>query len=181
MKRMAWMSIALTVSVLLVGAALFLGGCEDEVAAEVLGGGQVAATQAPEPAAGTTVIEMPADSSSSVAGATNTEALGKGGTPAEVVAVPGVLEIDHLVENVDSYLGKSVAVRGMILAQCIRGCRFTLDDGTGVVNIELVDEALEEVLMKGSVGRTVEVRGIVDSTSPVRILVEGRNSWEYVD
>ena len=74
-----------------------------------------------------------------------------------------------------------MAVRGTILTQCIRGCRFSLDDGTGVVNIELVGEAEANLLMQGSVGRIVEVRGVVEGSSRPMILVEDRDGWSYVD
>jgi len=179
MKRATWMPAALAVAVVLTGAALFLTGCENEIAAEVLGGSQTA--QAEEPVTETAIVEMPAEIAGVATGMAETDAGGKGGPPEEESIVPGVIEISNLGDNASAYVGMTVTVQGTILAQCIRGCRFSLHDGTGVVNIELVDEALENVLMKGSVGRIVEVRGIVDSTSPTRILVEDRTGWSYVD
>jgi len=182
MKRVAWMPAVLAAVMTLAGAVLFLTGCEDEVAAGVLGGRDVATQEqdAPE-AVESTPDEMHASVSGEESGAFTASSAVEETEQAEAQVVDGVMEIGVLVDDTASYLGKSVAVQGTILAQCIRGCRFSLDDGTGVVNIELVDEALEDVLMKGSVGRAVEVRGIVDSASPVRILVEDRGGWEYVD
>ena len=91
------------------------------------------------------------------------------------------MNIDTLIENAVAYDGEEVLLQGKILTQCIRGCQFTLDDGTGTVGVELVDEALENVLMTGSVGRTVLVRGLVETSPRPLVVIESRDGWSYVD
>ena len=96
-------------------------------------------------------------------------------------AEQGILAVRDLIENAADYEGMEVQLQGKILTQCIRGCQFTLDDGTGVVGVELVDDALENVLMRGSVGRTVLLRGVVEASPRPLVLVEDREGWGYVD
>lgn len=148
-----------------LGSALMLTGCDDEAVAEAgtaRGTGSVAAA-----APAVAQPEQPADQ------------------PVESVAQGELsilaMSVDELIQNTEEYAGHEVVVRGTILTQCIRGCQFSLDDGTGVIGIELVEEALENVLMRGSVGRIVEVRGIIEDSSRPLILVKDRNGWRYVD
>lgn len=178
MKRGRWSLAFVIAGTLFVGAIFFLSGCEDEATGGVVDQGVVAAlaSEAAARAPGETSPMMTGEA----AGTAETSAAGKAVEDDAAASPPSVMPIENLVENAAAYVGKMVVVRGTILAQCIQGCRFTLDDGTGVVNIELVDEALENVLMQGSVGRIVEVRGIVDSASPPRVLVEDRDGWDYV-
>ncbi|MCK5827422.1 hypothetical protein KAH43_02770 [Candidatus Bipolaricaulota bacterium] len=56
-------------------------------------------------------------------------------------------------------------VRGTIVTQCISGCTFSLEDGMAVIAVELIDDAVDNVLGGGSIGRSVEVRRTVE-TSP---------------
>ena len=147
-----------------LGSVLMLVGCEGEAEAGTARGAGNIPDAAPAVAA---APEEPTD-------------------PPIVGTAEGELEIlamsvDELVQNTADYAGREVSVRGTILTQCIRGCKFSLDDGTGVIAIELVDEALENVLMRGSVGRIVEVRGVIEGTSRPLILVEDRDGWRYVD
>jgi len=151
-----------------VGATLMLSGCGDDAVAQ--------ATGAPDSgqAAGSVDIETAAQ-------ATQPTTVD---SPPEAVAEPdalAVMNIDTLIESAASYDGVEVLLQGKILTQCIRGCQFTLDDCTGVVGVELVDEALENVLMTGSVGRTVLVRGIVETSPRPLVVIENRDGWSYVD
>ncbi|MFC2077340.1 hypothetical protein ACFLTM_00835 [Candidatus Bipolaricaulota bacterium] len=149
-----------------LASALMLAGCDDEAVAEVAsaqGVGSIAvappaSVQPQEPAVQTPIA-----------------AAGDG------AAAALQLSVEELIMNTEAYVGQEVVVRGIILTQCIRGCQFSLDDDTGVIGIELVEEALENVLMTGSVGRTVEVRGIVEGGSRPLILVKDRDGWRYVD
>ena len=146
-----------------LGSVLLLAGCDDEAAAEATstrGTGSL-------PEATPVAAESP-----EVAGQD-----GEAGGELSILA----LSVDELIQQTDAYIGQEVVVRGTILTQCIRGCTFSLDDGTGVVSVELAEEGLENLLMTGSVGRIVEVRGIVEGPSRPLILVEDRDGWRYVD
>lgn len=92
-----------------------------------------------------------------------------------------VANIDTLMANASMYANKEVVVTGTIVTQCIRGCQFSLEDGTGVVAVELVDEALEKILERGSVGKKVEVRGILERSPRLLIVVEEPENWRYLD
>jgi len=176
MKRSSAIPVVLAVAAMVLGA-FFLVGCEDEVASGALGGIPVMAQNTEM---GT--VDTASDTQESTPAAPEGQEEEESTDPATSEPVSlGLVNVDALIAKPDSYLGKVVTVKGTILSQCIRGCRFSLDDGTGVVNIELLDEALEEVLMKGSVGRVVQVTGLVDHTAPPRIIVEDRGQWSYVE
>ena len=165
MMKTARILIAVMLVGIGLGSVLMLAGCEDEAEAgtsAARGAGNVPNT-AP-------AIATPEES-------TDPPIVGTAEGQLETLA----MSVDELVQNTAEYTGREVVVRGTILTQCIRGCQFSLDDGTGVIGIELVEEALENVLMRGSVGRIVEVRGIIEGTSRPLILVKDREGWRYVD
>ena len=176
MKRSSTIPVVLAAAAMVLGA-FFLVGCEDEVASGALGGVPV---MAQNPGTGTADVASETEDTAPAEPEGQEEEEPTDPATNEPVSL-GLVNVDALIEKPDSYLGKVVTVKGTILSQCIRGCRFSLDDGTGVVNIELLDEALEEVLMKGSVGRVVQVTGVVDPTAPPRIVVENRGQWSYVE
>lgn len=80
--------------------------------------------------------------------------------------------IRELFDHRDRYDGKTVVVRGKITTQCVRGCRFNLDDGTGVLFVELVEDALERVLPRGSIGKRIEVRGVFHAEPRPTLVVD---------
>ncbi|MFC2079169.1 hypothetical protein ACFLSZ_04235 [Candidatus Bipolaricaulota bacterium] len=92
-----------------------------------------------------------------------------------------VSSIDELIAGARAYANKEVIVRGSIVTQCIRGCQFSLEDGTGIVGVELIDDALDNVLTVGNVGRQIEVRGTIESSPSVVIVVEDPDNWRYLD
>ncbi len=161
-------------TVLVVGlgltGALMLAGCDEDDLA------QAADTTVSGQATGSADVEAAA---AQVAEAATVDAAPV--AAALAVAATDVMNIDALIASAASFDGQEVLLQGKILTQCIRGCQFTLDDGTGVVGVELVDEALENVLMTGSVGRTVLVRGIVETSPRPLVLIENRDGWSYVD
>ena len=89
--------------------------------------------------------------------------------------------LDELFANAAVYSNKEVVVRGTIVTQCISGCTFSLEDGTAVIAVELVDDALDNVLDGGSVGRSVEVRGTVETSPQLAIVIEDPEDWNYLD
>lgn len=93
----------------------------------------------------------------------------------------GVLPIEVVIDHAEHLVGVEIIVRGTILTQCIVGCRFAISDDTGVINVELEDDALENTLVQGSVGRIVEVRGVILESSPAKLIVRDPTAWEYAD
>jgi len=89
--------------------------------------------------------------------------------------------LDELFANAATYSNKAVVVRGTIVTQCISGCTFSLEDGTGVIGVELIDDALDHVLDGGSIGRLVEVRGTVEVSPHLVIVIEDPEDWNYLD
>jgi hypothetical protein len=89
--------------------------------------------------------------------------------------------LDELFANAASYSNKNVVVRGTIVTQCISGCTFSLEDGTAVIAVELIDDALDHVLDGGSIGRSVEVRGTVETSPQLAIVIEEPEDWNYLD
>jgi hypothetical protein len=99
-----------------------------------------------------------------------------------VNAGPIVIDtLDELFVNAASYSDKEVIVRGTIVTQCISGCTFSLEDGTAVIAVELIDDALDHVLDGGSIGRSVEVRGTVETSPQLAIVIEEPEDWNYLD
>jgi uncharacterized protein YdeI (BOF family) len=97
-------------------------------------------------------------------------------------AGPTVIDtLDELFANAAVYSNKEVVVRGTIVTQCISGCTFSLEDGTAVIAVELIDDALDNVLDGGSVGRSVEVRGTVETSPQLVIVIEDPEDWNYLD
>jgi len=92
-----------------------------------------------------------------------------------------IATIDELIAGASSYGSREIIARGTIVTQCIAGCTFSLEDGTGVVSVELIDDALDNVLSGGSIGRQVEVRGTVERSPYLVIVVEDPDGWRYLD
>jgi hypothetical protein len=90
------------------------------------------------------------------------------------------LDVADLIGDPQQYLGVEITLRGIILAQCSRGCTFTLDDSTGELRIEMVDDAVLDPLSAGSVGRSVEVRGTFALRPDPVLILSAAGSWRYL-
>lgn len=99
--------------------------------------------------------------------------------PVEVRRAPEAVTIGALLKGGARYEGKEVVVRGKIVTLCVRGCQFTLADGTGVVAVELVGAALERTVPRGSLSKTVEVRGVFRSSPRPHISVDDPEGWWF--
>ena len=172
-------------------AVATLSGCDGEAVAE---SGPLPVAQGPTEAISPTVAGPEHEASEN--GAVPSSFAGNAGAPGDVQAATtsaggptngagavdgNTLAIETVLASPASYVGKEVTVRGVILTQCIRGCRFSIDDGTGVIGIELVDEALEKLIAQGSVGRTVRVTGSVEGSSRPLIFVHTADGWTFDD
>jgi len=61
----------------------------------------------------------------------------------------------------------------------MRGCRFAIDDGTGVVNVELVEKALDRLISQGSVGKQAQARGVFHQNPRPLVAVEKPEDWDF--
>ncbi len=88
--------------------------------------------------------------------------------------------IRQLLDNRDRYHGATVLVEGKVATQCVvRGCWFILEDQTGVILVELVEEALDNPIPRGSIGRAVQVRGKFFFAPRPRIVLERPEDWSF--
>ena len=85
--------------------------------------------------------------------------------------------VEELIKNGKQYEGSWVLVKGTIITQCMRGCEFALDDGTGVISVQLVGKALDRLIPKGSVGKSAEVTGVFHQAPRPQVAVERINDW----
>lgn len=138
------------------------------------------ANSVPPPASVTAETTVPPVESPPVAAASDTKTadlppsgseLGTGGKVGTRTQ-PEQVTIRALFDHRDQYDGRIVIVRGKITTQCPQGCRFNLDDGTGVLFVELVDKALERALPPGSIGKQIEVRGVFHAAPRPALIVD---------
>lgn len=90
------------------------------------------------------------------------------------------MAIEELIESGESYEGREVLVKGTIITQCMRGCKFAIDDGTGVINVELVAKALDRLISQGSVGKQAQARGVFHQTPRPLVAVEKPENWDFL-
>jgi len=72
--------------------------------------------------------------------------------------LPGSVSLGEIVKLPLAYDGKEVVVKGKISSECGSGCWFMLDDGTGILYVDLAPNNFAIPQMQGS---TVEVKGII--------------------
>ncbi len=94
--------------------------------------------------------------------------------------VPQRVSVREIAQNPHQYAGKIVILQGKITTLCARGCTFTLEDGTGAVVVELVGDALDNLVPRTGLGRWVEVQGRVELSGGLRVVVENPDGWRFV-
>lgn len=97
------------------------------------------------------------------------------GGPSEPMAVT----VRELASAGAEYAGREVVLTGRILNLCIRGCQLSLDDGTGVMAVELVDDALNNTIPFRSTGRQIEVTGTFRLTPRPHVSVDRPDGWRF--
>ena len=108
------------------------------------------------------------------------EATPGSGTAAEVAPTgPVAVNVWELVSAGADYAGREVILTGRILNLCVRGCQLSLDDGTGVMPVELVDDALSNTVPLRSTGRRIEITGIFRLTPRPHVSVERPDGWRF--
>ncbi len=50
---------------------------------------------------------------------------------------PKIIGIEDILAKPDVYIGQAVVVKGKIISECGSGCWFTLNDGTGIIYVDL--------------------------------------------
>lgn len=193
-----WIAVAIAVlGALIVGGVLLLRGADGGAPPSVgMAQGSVVGAGEDGMGASESMASVPQErSGSDLSLDTSTEmslaALASGGAtvqtpPASLAQAPspevtsapaGLVPIEKLIKNAGEYEGRIVTIKGEILAQCAAGCEFSVDDGTGVLSVQLEGAALDKVLAKGSVGKKVEVTGVFRRSPRPQLAVEKLGSW----
>lgn len=97
-----------------------------------------------------------------------------------MTTMPVEVAIEELIKNSNKYEGSWVLVKGTIITQCMRGCKFAIDDGTGVINVELVGKALDRLISQGSVGKQAQARGVFHQAPRPLVAVEKPENWDFL-
>ncbi len=92
---------------------------------------------------------------------------------------PVVITVWELASAGAEYAGREVVLTGRVLTLCIRGCQLSLDDGTGVMPVELVDDALSNTIPLRSVGRQIEITGVFRLAPRPHVSVERPDGWRF--
>lgn len=69
-----------------------------------------------------------------------------------------ITDIKEILENSQQYNGTSVSVKGKITNECGSGCWFMLEDGTGLIYVDLAPNNFAIPQLQGS---TVIVKGVI--------------------
>ncbi len=173
MTKAIWvLGAVIVVGIGIVAGVIFAGGNEPQAVAVTAAKGSGLDTVATSPAAAQVNTPAPIQVA---------ETVQNNNQPAADFGPIVVDSLDELFANAAAYSNKAVVVRGTIVTQCISGCTFSLEDGTGVIGVELIDDALDHVLDGGSIGRLVEVRGTVEVSPHLAIVIEDPEDWNYLD
>lgn len=118
----------------------------------------------------TAAASVPAASSDTAVAAAQPSALVPSATPT----------IDELIQDQALYEGRSIALRGTVLTQCTAGCEFALDDGTGVLSVQLEGKGKDRLIPLGKVGKKIEVHGVFRAAPRPQVVIEDPNGWQFV-
>ncbi len=88
--------------------------------------------------------------------------------------------IDQLIQNAATYEGAPVSLSGTILTQCTAGCEFALDDGTGVLSVQLEGKGKDRLIPVGKVGKKIAVEGVFRASPRPQIVIDDPNGWQFV-
>jgi hypothetical protein len=153
----------------------------------------------PAPATPVPVTPVPTAVSISASGTAPGSSEGSAPAPAVVASVPAASSdtgaaaaqplaavpsatptIDELIQNQALYEGRPIALRGTILTQCTAGCEFALDDGTGVLSVQLEGKGKDRLIPLGKVGKKIEIQGVFRAAPRPQIVIEDPNGWQFV-
>lgn len=131
--------------------------------------GEPAASAVPVAPAPAVVASVPAASSDTGVAAARPSVLVPSATPT----------IDELIQNQTLYEGRPIALRGTILTQCAAGCEFALDDGTGVLSVQLEGRGKDRLIPLGKVGKKIEIHGVFRAAPRPQVVIEDPNGWQF--
>ncbi len=154
-------------------------------------GAPAAAAAVAAPAAATTVpTAAPAVPSATAASIVDGTATGSAdaqpmatsepASPPAAVTLSTTPTVDELIQNAAAYEGQPVVLRGTILTQCTAGCEFALDDGTGVLSVQLEGKGKDRLIPLGKIGKKIEVHGVFRAAPRPQIVIEDPNGWQFV-
>lgn len=88
--------------------------------------------------------------------------------------------VDELIQSAAAYEGTAVSLSGTILTQCTAGCEFALDDGTGVLSVQLEGKGKDRLIPLGKVGKKIAIQGVFHAAPRPQIVIEDPNGWQLV-
>ncbi len=121
-----------------------------------------------------------AESTSAAANASAAPEVNQSAPATSSAAAKAIPTVDELIQNASTYEGMPVALTGTILTQCSAGCEFALDDGTGVLSVQLEGKGKDRLIPSGKVGKTIQVRGVFQSDPRPQVIVEDPDAWQFV-
>ena len=127
-----------------------------------------------------------AEASAAVAVAPTTNGGPSAGSPVTTPAVgttkaqSAPATIDELIQNAAAYEALPVSLSGAIVTQCVAGCEFALDDGTGVLSVQLEGKAKDRLIPLGKVGKKIAIQGVFHAEPRAQIVIEDPNGWQFV-
>ncbi len=88
--------------------------------------------------------------------------------------------IDELIQNAAAYEGATVSLSGTVLTQCTAGCEFALDDGTGVLSVQLEGRGKDRLIPLGKVGKRIAAQGTFHASPRPQVVIEDPNGWQFI-
>ena len=185
-KTILWVVLGV-VAVAGISAFVFLGLGHPRVAGAPAAAAAVAAPATSKTVATATAPATPsAPATSGVDGAAAGSADAQPTAASEPVTAPAAVPlsaaptVDELIQSAVAYEGQAIVLRGTILTQCTAGCEFALDDGTGVLSVQLEGKGKDRLIPLGKVGKKIEVHGVFRAAPRPQIVVEDPNGWQFV-
>jgi hypothetical protein len=179
-KTLIWVVVGILAVAGLSAVAFMQFGPRSDPAASAVPASAAPASAAPTLPAPTSAVPVtPVPVTAAPAAASISPSATAAAQPAALVpsATP---TIDELIQNQALYEGRSIALTGTILTQCTAGCEFALDDGTGVLSVQLEGKGKDRLIPLGKVGKRIEIRGTFRAAPRPQVVVEDPNGWQFV-
>ena len=195
-KTLIWIVVGILAVAGLSAVAVMQLGSRGKPAASAVPASAVPALAVPASAVPASAVPVAASISPAAATSASSESTSTNviGAPAPAVlggagiaiaqpstAVPSATPtIDELIQNQALYEGRPIALRGTVLTQCTAGCEFALDDGTGVLSVQLEGKGKDRLIPLGKVGKKIEVHGVFRAAPRPQVVIEDPNGWQFV-
>jgi len=178
---MLWIGLAVAVIGVAVAGGLLLSRGGGSAAASSTSLSEATSTPAARtlPVASTPVAVVGPTPPAAETSTAPTVSTGESPLVSAVTAATVEVSIIDLIKRQDQFTGKVVTVKGQVLTQCMAGCEFNVDDGTGTLNVKLEGDALDQLIAKGSVGKKVVVTGVFVRDPRPQIILEKTGGWRF--